>query len=70
MKQIKIVIKGMTCSHCKMNVEKNIGEISGINSVNADVEKEEVIITGDNIDLGKVKFAVESIGYTYEERIN
>jgi len=70
MKQIKIIIKGMTCSHCKMNVEKNIGEISGINSVNADVEKEEVIITGENIDLGKVKFAVESIGYTYKERIN
>ncbi len=66
MKELKIIVKGMTCSHCKMNVEKNISKIAGVKSVNADVGREEVTIAGKNINLEKVKSAVENIGYSYQ----
>lgn len=66
MKELKVIVKGMTCSHCKMNVEKNISGIAGIKNVTADVGREEVTITGENINLDQVKSVVENIGYSYQ----
>ena len=65
-KKMKIAVKGMTCNHCKMNVEKGIGEIAGVKSVNADIGKGEVTLEGENIDMDKVRSAVENAGYGYE----
>jgi uncharacterized membrane protein YraQ (UPF0718 family)/copper chaperone CopZ len=63
----KIVnVKGMTCNHCKANVERNVGQIEGIENVIVDLESGEVRISGDTVDLTKVKDTVESIGYEYE----
>ena len=63
----KIVnVKGMTCNHCKANVERNVGQIEGIENVIVDLESGEVRISGDTVDLTKVKDMVESIGYEYE----
>lgn len=63
--KMKIIVKGMTCSHCKMNVEKNLSKINGINDVSVDVDRGEVELTGKNIDLEKIKAVIESIGYQY-----
>ncbi len=65
MNKIKIIVKGMTCSHCKMSIEKNLSQINGIDEVSADVDQGKVEITGKNIDLDKVKNAIEEIGYQY-----
>ncbi len=65
MKEMKVIVRGMTCSHCKMSVERNIGAITGIESVNADVDRGVVTITGENIDTDRVRSAVEDIGYSY-----
>ncbi|UCH13079.1 MAG: permease [Bacteroidales bacterium] len=69
MKEFKIIVKGMTCGHCKMNIERSIKQLAGIEKVSADVEKGEVTINADNIDLEKVKSAVESTGYIYKGMI-
>ena len=55
----------MTCNHCKMNVENKITSIGGINKVEVDLSTKKVKISGENIDLGKIKEGVESIGYEY-----
>lgn len=65
MNNIKVTVKGMNCSHCKANVESNLEKIEGIKSIDANIEKEEVTLTGDNINLNEVKKTVESIGYKY-----
>ncbi len=64
--KMKITVEGMTCNHCKMNVEKSILNLEGIESVVADPDRSEVILQGENIDLEKIKLAVESIGYDYK----
>ncbi len=66
MKELKIIVKGMTCSHCKMSVENSIKQLAGIVNVSADVEKGEVTLDAESIDLDKVKSAVESTGYIYK----
>ncbi len=63
---INIKVTGMTCSHCKANVEKNIANIEGIDEVTADPESNQVIVKGDHIDLNKIKSIVEGLGYHYE----
>jgi uncharacterized protein len=61
-----VIVRGMTCNHCKMNVENNLSKLEGIESVKVDLDKDLVALTGDNINLEKVKQTVESIGYKFE----
>jgi uncharacterized membrane protein YraQ (UPF0718 family)/copper chaperone CopZ len=69
MKEIKVFVRGMNCSHCKMNVESNLKKLEGIENIVADVDKQVVTLTGEKIDLDKVKDVVESIGYTYDGKV-
>jgi len=65
MNQVTIKIEGMTCSHCKMNVENKISAIKGIKDVQVDLSSSLAKITGDKLDLEKIRQDVESIGYKY-----
>lgn len=65
-KHLKISVGGMTCNHCKLNVEKNIQNLSGIDEVIADPSTSEVIIQGEAPDLEKIITTVEGIGYEYK----
>lgn len=67
MGDMKVFVRGMNCNHCKMSVENNLGKLDGIDKVDVNLEKEEVILHGEHIDLDKVKATVESIGYKFEQ---
>lgn len=69
MNEIKVYVRGMNCNHCKMSVENNLKGLEGVENINADVDKEVVTITGENVDLNKVKEAVESVGYKYDGKV-
>jgi uncharacterized protein len=69
MNETKVFVRGMNCNHCKMSVENNLMGLEGIEKINADVDKEIVTITGENVDLDKVKETVESIGYKYDGKV-
>ncbi|HPE56536.1 MAG TPA: permease [Bacteroidales bacterium] len=64
--KLKISVEGMTCNHCKMNVEKNLSGLEGITGVVADPDHNEVVLDGENFDLEKIKQTVESIGYGFK----
>ena len=59
----------MNCNHCKMTVESHLKKLEGIDISIADVDKETVILSGDHIDLDKVKETIESIGYKYDGKV-
>ena len=65
MKNMEIIVKGMTCNHCKATVENNVGAIEGIEHAEANLFTEKVTLNGENIDLEKVKEKVESLGYKF-----
>ncbi|MCF8374470.1 MAG: permease [Bacteroidales bacterium] len=62
---VTVLVSGMTCNHCKSNVEGAIRNIAGVESIEANLELQTVTIQGNHIDLAKVKAEVESIGYKY-----
>ncbi|MCK4406416.1 MAG: SO_0444 family Cu/Zn efflux transporter [Bacteroidales bacterium] len=65
MKKITITVKGMTCNHCKAIVEKNLSNLKGISKAEVDLAKSQVSLTGNNINMEKVKSVIESLGYEY-----
>jgi uncharacterized membrane protein YraQ (UPF0718 family)/copper chaperone CopZ len=69
-KIMKLGVTGMTCNHCKANVEKNLLGLEGIDFVDADPQSGEVLLKGDRIVLSKVKDVVESIGYGYKGELD
>jgi uncharacterized membrane protein YraQ (UPF0718 family)/copper chaperone CopZ len=60
-----VKIDGMTCNHCKMNVEKAIKSVEGIKDVHIDLTSGTAELEGDNFSLENVKKAVDDIGYSF-----
>ncbi len=65
MEFIKINVNGMTCNHCKANVEKNIGKIAGITAAVADITKNTVEISGETINLNQISTLINDLGYEF-----
>ena len=57
-------VEGMTCNHCRANVEKAIMGVPGVENVTVDLHSGEARITGDDVDWKEVTSAVESIGFS------
>jgi uncharacterized membrane protein YraQ (UPF0718 family)/copper chaperone CopZ len=66
MENLEIIVKGMTCMHCKATVENNVSAMEGIESAEANLSTERVKINGAHINLEKVREKIESLGYSYQ----
>jgi len=60
---IVIHVEGMTCSHCAANVKEGLLGVPGVEDAVVDHHTGRVEITGTDIDMNKIKKAVESRGY-------
>lgn len=60
--QSVVGIEGMTCNHCVANVKMAIENIPGVQSVDVRLDENKAYIQG-TYDLGKLKAAVDEIGY-------
>ena len=66
MEKYAIKINGMTCNHCKANVEKTLIGIQGVSKAEVNLEQSVAVIEGKNIDLEEVKKQIIGVGYRYE----
>ncbi len=62
-----ILVGGMTCNHCKANVENSVKSAAGVEDVNVDLATGKVNITGNSINLDEIKAGIEGIGYNVIE---
>ncbi len=61
-------IPAVSCGHCKMTIEREVGKLPGVSSVNVDVRSKQAIIklvipvTGSEIEslLAEIGYPVES----------
>ena len=65
MNQKIVLVEGMTCNHCKNNVEKNISQLEGVTSVEVNLEQKTVSIEG-TVSFGKIREQVNKLGYEYK----
>lgn len=64
-KGIVLKVVGMTCSHCEVNVKRNVEAIKGIRSVIANNQTNSVKITGNGFKIEKVKETINELGYKF-----
>jgi copper chaperone len=63
-KMANIKIKGMSCNHCVMAVQKALGEIDGTTDVNVDLDKGEATFgEAAPVDMNTVREAVKKAGF-------
>ncbi len=60
-------IKGMSCNHCRTNVERAISQLSGVESVSVDLASATATVTG-TADREEIKEAVEAIGFEMKNK--
>lgn len=58
-----IKVEGMTCNHCKANVESNLEKLNFITSAKVNLSEKTVTLEGENIEEDKVKETIETLGY-------
>lgn len=58
-----IIVKGMTCGHCKAMVEKNLAKLPGVESVTVDLASGRTNIQG-KADIAAIKEVIEDLGFS------
>ena len=58
-----IQVAGMTCNHCKENVENSIMSVQGVDEVDVDLTTGIVNIKGKSFDMQKIRSGIIDIGY-------
>lgn len=63
--QKTIKIEGMTCGHCAGRVKKELEGVCGVKSAQVSTsDKKAVVELAHEVDVEKLKVAVEEAGYT------
>lgn len=61
-------VEGMTCSHCKMSVEKVVMSLKNIEYAEADVNQKTLKVKGTASEQ-EIKKAVEEAGFSFKGEI-
>ena len=58
-----ISVEGMSCDHCKMTIKKNLEAMTGVLSVDVDLE-EKVVEIEATVPRNDLKKKIAELGYT------
>jgi uncharacterized protein len=61
--RVVLAISGMTCSHCVESVRRALSAVTGVGSVDVDLAGESAWVSGDHMDQGALRLAVEALGF-------
>ena len=59
-----LIIKGMTCNHCKKTATEAIESCNGVENVNIDLETGKTFIFGKTIDFSEIEDSINSVGFS------
>ena len=61
---LSLIIKGMTCNHCKQTATEAIKSCDGVNEVTIDLESGKTVIDGNTINEEQIINAITSVGFS------
>ena len=64
---LNMIVKGMTCNHCKETVTEAIYGCDGIRKIKINLESGETFIFGDNIKKQQIFTAINDVGFSIGE---
>jgi len=63
MSTLTFSVPGMTCGNCVNHVTTELTAVSGVDTVDIDLDTKAVIVTGSSLDKAALAAAVEEAGY-------
>jgi copper chaperone CopZ len=56
-------VPGISCGHCRTAITGEVAKVAGVSAVDVDLEDKLVTVTGDAVDDGAVREAIDEAGY-------
>jgi copper chaperone len=68
MQNVELVASDISCGHCKMTIEKGLGEVTGVGSVEVNIESKEVGVSFDEslTNVEDLREHLATLGYPAE----
>ena len=63
MSELTYTVPAMHCGHCTAAVSAEVGAVTGVESVDVDLETKLVVVRGDGLDDAAIRAAIEEAGY-------
>jgi len=60
---LTLVVEGMSCDHCRVAITDEVSRVSGVESVEVDLDAKRVRVGGTDVDESAVIVAVDEAGY-------
>jgi copper chaperone len=64
MSELTYTVPAMHCGNCTAAVEREVAQVPGVQSVEADLQTKLVLVRGETVDDAAVRAAIEEAGYT------
>ena len=64
--ELTYLVKGMSCGHCEASVKQEVGEVAGVSDVAVDLATKLVRVSGQGLDDGAIRAAIDEAGYDAE----
>ena len=62
-------VPSISCRHCKMTIERKVGKLAGVTSVNVDVDAKQAVIKFDSpATEAEIEALLAEIGYPPESQ--
>ena len=61
--QLTYRVDGMSCEHCRVAITDEVGSLSGVDSVDVDLDRKLVTVRGDGLGDDAVRAAIDEAGY-------
>ena len=62
-RELRFVVAGMTCEHCRAAITQEVGRVAGVTSVEVDLDARLVTVRGSALDGAAVVAAIDEAGY-------
>lgn len=60
---LTLVVDGMSCDHCRIAITDEVSRVSGVDSVEVDLDAKRMRVGGTDVDESAVIDAVDEAGY-------
>ena len=64
---LRYSVPGMTCEHCRVAIQTEVGAVLGVESVDVDLDGKVVSVRGHGLSDAEVRAAIDKAGYDITE---
>lgn len=63
MSTVTFNVPGVSCAHCRSAIEREVSTVSGVESVEVDLDAKIVTVSGEPLDETAIVAAIDEAGY-------